>query len=72
MADVLEICSSANKKTHIMIKANLNYEQITSYLNLLISKGLIEKENDKMVVFYLITKKGREFLECYYNLMCFI
>jgi predicted transcriptional regulator len=53
MGDVLALGTSGIKKTHIMYKANLSYEQDVS------SDGVV----------YRTTEKGREFLLCYTHLM---
>lgn len=65
MADVLSLSTSGIKKTHIMYKANLSYEQILYYLNQLLSKGLIAQDLSDGALVYRTTEKGREFLACY-------
>lgn len=65
MADVLALSTSGIKKTHIMYRANLSYEQILHYLNQLISKGLIAQDISDGALVYRTTEKGREFLACY-------
>ena len=41
MGDVLALATSGIKKTHIMYRANLSYEQVHLYLGELIGKRLI-------------------------------
>ena len=41
MGDVLALATSGIKKTHIMYRANLSYEQVYLYLGDLIGKRLI-------------------------------
>ncbi|MFL6508404.1 MAG: winged helix-turn-helix domain-containing protein, partial [Nitrososphaeraceae archaeon] len=41
MGDVLTLVTSGIKKTHIMYRANLSYEQVHLYLGELIGKRLI-------------------------------
>jgi predicted transcriptional regulator len=65
MADVLALSNSGIKKTHIMYRANLSYEQILHYLNQLLSKGLITQDKSDGSLVYRTTEKGREFLTCY-------
>jgi predicted transcriptional regulator len=69
MADVLALSTSGIKKTHIMYRANLSYEQILHYLNQLLSKGLLIQENSDGSLVYRTTEKGREFLTCYSRIM---
>jgi predicted transcriptional regulator len=65
MADVLSLSTSGIKKTHIMYRANLSYEQIIHYLNQLLGKGLIAQVAADGSLVYRTTEKGREFLACY-------
>ncbi|MFL6523498.1 MAG: winged helix-turn-helix domain-containing protein [Nitrososphaera sp.] len=62
MGDVLALGTSGIKKTHIMYKANLSYEQVHLYLGELIGKRLIEQDVSPEGVVYRTTVKGREFL----------
>jgi predicted transcriptional regulator len=62
MGDVLTLGTSGIKKTHIMYKANLSYEQVHLYLGELIGKRLIEQDVSPEGVVYRTTEKGREFL----------
>jgi len=50
------------KPTHLMYKANLSHSQMKSYLDELIGKDLIKKEEVKKGIRIAITKPGREFL----------
>src|SRR2546428_13741330 len=68
MADVLSLSTAGIKKTHIMYRANLSYEQILFYLNELLSKALLAQDVSDDAVFYRTTDKGREFLRCYANM----
>lgn len=65
MADVLALSTAGIKKTHIMYRANLSYEQILYYLNQLLGKGLIAQDASDGALVYRTTEKGREFLACY-------
>ena len=73
MADVLALATSAIKKTHIMYRANLSYEQVCLYLEELISKKLIVQDAPSTDgVVYRTTEKGREFLLHYTHLVQFL
>src|SRR2546428_11622058 len=65
MADVLSLSTAGIKKTHIMYRAILSYEQILHYLNQLLGKGLIAEDVADSAVVYRTTEKGRKFLDCY-------
>ena len=71
MGDVLALGTSGIKKTHIMYKANLSYEQVHLYLGELIAKRLIAQDaslRSSEGVVYRTTEKGREFLQYYTRL----
>jgi predicted transcriptional regulator len=65
MADILSLSTAGIKKTHIMYRANLSYEQILYYLNELMAKSLISLHVRDGSALYTTTEKGREFLKCY-------
>ena len=65
MADVLSLSTAGIKKTHIMYRANLSYEQIIHYLTQLLGKGLLAQDASEGALVYRTTEKGREFLNCY-------
>jgi predicted transcriptional regulator len=72
MGDVLALGTSGIRKTHIMYKANLSYEQVHLYLGELIEKRLIAQDVSPDGVVYRTTEKGREFLLHYTRLMDFL
>jgi predicted transcriptional regulator len=72
MGDVLGLATSGIKKTHIMYKANLSYEQVHLYLGELIEKRLINQDVSSDGVVYRTTTKGREFLLYYTRLVEFL
>ena len=68
MADIVDLCKAGIRKTHIMYKGNLSYEQINRYLYELLEKELIIQNLNDGVLTYRATEKGRSFLQ-YYNMM---
>ena len=68
-ADVLYHCQEGLKKTHIMLRAHLGYEQICYYLPHLINAGLVTQVILAGSVTYRTTENGREFLKNYHNIM---
>jgi predicted transcriptional regulator len=72
MGDVLALATSGIKKTHIMYRANLSYEQVHLYLSELIGRRLIAQDVSHDGVIYRTTDKGREFLLCYNHLSEFL
>jgi predicted transcriptional regulator len=73
MGDVLALATSGIKKTHIMYRANLSYEQVQLYLGELIGKRLISQDvSSPDGVVYRTTEKGREFLLYYTRLVEFL
>ena len=71
MGDVLALATSGIKKTHVMYKANLSYEQVHLYLSELIGKKLLSQDVSQDGVLYRTTDKGREFLLYYTRLVEF-
>jgi predicted transcriptional regulator len=72
MGDVLALGTSGIKKTHIMYKANLSYEQVHLYLSELIGRKLIAQDITQDGVVYRTTDKGREFLMYYMRIVEFL
>src|SRR3990172_13206954 len=61
IADILNAASRNAKKTQIMYQANLSYKVLQRYLAETRGAQLINVENNS----YMLTAKGREFLEAY-------
>jgi predicted transcriptional regulator len=55
--EILRAALEGAKKTHIVYRANLNFDVVNRYLYLLKEKGLIEQNGN----LYITTEKGREF-----------
>ena len=62
--DMLSTVLGKAKKTRIMYQSNLNYRQLEKYLNDLLESDLVKCNDDRS---YLITWKGRNFLQTYAN-----
>ena len=60
--DLLSAALQREKKTRIMYQANLSYQLMEKYLTNLLGTGLVACRDD---AFYLVTKKGKEFLQMY-------
>ena len=63
IADILHVVSQNPKKTQIMYQANLSYKVLIKYLKEVSEASLINFKYEKQC--YLLTAKGREFLEAY-------
>ena len=61
MMRILDISRTPIKKTHILYKANINFYQVTKYLDLLTSVSMLEK----IEFGYRITEKGLQFLKMF-------
>ena len=60
--DILSVASVETRKTKIMYKANLSYHQVQKYLHSLLENDLLNHDGNS---FYLITKKGQQFIKLY-------
>ena len=60
--DMLSAASEKTRKTRIMYQASLSYRLLEKYLKSLLESGLVQCVDDS---FYLITWKGKEFLQSY-------
>ena len=63
IADILSVVVANAKKTQIMYRANLSYAVLQKYLGELVDASLICFESGSAC--YVLTGKGREFLEAY-------
>lgn len=61
VAEILLFCERQKTKTSIMYNANLNYSQLKSQMNALLTQGLLEKQQNK----YVTTERGYRFLELF-------
>ena len=55
--EILNAAIDGAKKTHIVYSANLNFDVVNRYLEMLEKKGLIEQNED----LYMTTEEGKKF-----------
>lgn len=67
IGEILSLTTNGAAKTSIVYRANLNFNIVNRYLNLLLHEGLVSSTKSPTVK-YKITKKGIEFLNAYNNL----
>ena len=67
MGEILSLATDGARKTEILYRANLNFNVINRYLNLLIQEGLISLTADSARKLKT-TEKGLGFLKAYKNL----
>jgi predicted transcriptional regulator len=65
MAEILQESQVPRRKTQIMFRSNLSFSQFKTYLKLLHTSNLIQREKGK----FKITNKGQEFLQVYDQLV---
>ncbi|MBS3077631.1 hypothetical protein J4233_05155 [Candidatus Pacearchaeota archaeon] len=65
--DLLEVLKKGKqaKITHLIYKANLSNNSIKPYLEELINNKLMESKEEAGKKYFIITKKGEEFLQEY-------
>jgi predicted transcriptional regulator len=62
ISQILEICKNGASKTKIVYQANLNFNTINPYLDLLIKNDLI-RVNEGRAILYETTPKGIRLME---------
>ena len=70
-ADILKVALHGAKKSHIVYRANLNFEVVKKYLKHLSESGLITFPSINNRIFKT-TPKGREYINRYENLNTYI
>jgi predicted transcriptional regulator len=62
IGDILRVADNPRgaKKTRLVYQSNLNFDRLGAFLDYLIEKGLIEKNEEDNL--YMTTSKGRDFL----------
>jgi predicted transcriptional regulator len=66
-ADILKVALYGAKKSHIVYRANLNFEVVKRYLQYLSEAGLIKFPSFENRLFKT-TRKGKEYIQRYENL----
>jgi predicted transcriptional regulator len=68
--DIISAANPSSKKTHLMYKGNLSYQQLDLYLDFILKNGLMEErfsEDDGRLFF--VTEKGLQFAKLFED-MC--
>jgi len=67
VCDILGVVSEGpTKPTHILYKANMSWKVLSTYLEYLLKRGLIGKEDQgRKRSTYILTQKGRAILQLY-------
>jgi predicted transcriptional regulator len=66
--EILVLCFKPSKKTNILYKCNLSYSQLQKYLGFLMTHDLISQSKSRRTNLYIITEKGKAFIESYEEL----
>ena len=67
--NILSLCLNPAQKTHIMYQVNLSYAQLQKYLKYLAQTNLFRITTNEKEELYIVTPKGREFIEEYQRLL---
>ncbi len=70
--EILSVCRKPAKKTSILYRCNLSYNQLQKYLEYLTILGLLSSFQTEALKFYQITNRGKEFLDEYKRLDIFL
>ncbi len=63
-ADILRVSRGGAKKTHLVYKANLNFNIVKKYIAGLTESGLLEKNGER----FYVTEEGNLFIDRYNKL----
>jgi predicted transcriptional regulator len=63
-ADILRVSRGGAKKTHLVYKANLNFNIVKKYISGLTESGLLEKNGER----FYVTDEGKLFIDRYNKL----
>ena len=66
ICDVLRVVSEGSlRPTHILYKANMSWKVLSSCLDLLVQKGMVDEQRDGKRTTYSLTDRGRSILQMY-------
>jgi predicted transcriptional regulator len=68
--DILRVALDSAKKSHIVYKANLNFQIVNGFLNTLKTSGLLIGPSEDRI--YQTTPKGIDFIEHFNDLETFL
>ncbi|UCH38401.1 MAG: transcriptional regulator [Candidatus Bathyarchaeota archaeon] len=68
--DILRVALDGAKKSHIVYKANLNFQIVNGFLNTLKTSGLLIGPSEDRI--YQTTPKGVDFIEHFNDLETFL
>jgi predicted transcriptional regulator len=70
VCDILGVLSQGpTKPTHILYKANMSWKVLSTYLDYLVARGMVEREGDEgKRILYKLTDKGKSILTTYDDL----
>ena len=61
---ILELAHQGILKTHIMYRANLSHDQLNKYLDILLTRQLLQQDES----LYVTTARGHEFVETFHEI----
>jgi predicted transcriptional regulator len=65
---ILELARQGILKTHIMYRANLSYDQLTKFLDILLTQHLLQEEEGH----YVTTARGHEFVDTFHEIQAIL
>lgn len=66
--EILSFCLIRRRKTHILYKCNLSYDQLQKYIEFLVAHALLESLEENGNEFYQATEHGGKFVSEYQRL----
>lgn len=63
--DIVSAARNSSKKTHLMYKGNLSYQQLNMYLGFILKNGLLEERIVDGTRLYFVSPRGMEFLRLF-------
>jgi predicted transcriptional regulator len=69
--EILSMSREPMRKTRILYRCNLSYDQLQKYLEYLVSHELLKSFKKRQIEFFQTTERGKEFLEGYERIEIF-